>query len=77
MLRDFPSCIRTGAKMKMNAVATHPLLWAAIKQRRIIRCAYHGKDHLVEPYDHGILTGSVQLLGYQIALEWQPLPSGS
>jgi hypothetical protein len=32
----------------------------------MIRCVYHRKDRLVEPHDHGILNGSVQLLGYQI-----------
>lgn len=44
----------------------HPLLYAAIEQRRIIRLVYHGKDRLVEPNDHGILNGASQLLGYQV-----------
>jgi hypothetical protein len=44
-----------------------PLLWQAIECRRMIRLLYHGKDRLVEPHDHGILNGTVQLLGYQIA----------
>lgn len=54
----------------------HPLLWAAIEQRRMIRLVYHGKDRLVEPHDHGVLNGSVQLLGYQIAgSSSRPLPN--
>src|SRR5579862_2886522 len=28
---------------------------------------YHGKKRILEPHDHGILNGSVQLLGYQVA----------
>jgi hypothetical protein len=44
----------------------HPLLCAAIEQRRMIRLVYHDRDRLVEPHDHGMLNGSVQLLGYQV-----------
>jgi hypothetical protein len=44
-----------------------PLLWQAIERRRMIRLLYHGKERLVEPHDHGVLNGSLQLLGYQIA----------
>ena len=39
----------------------------AIEQRRVIRLVYHNKDRIVEPHDHGILNGSVQLLAYQIS----------
>src|SRR5437660_12217113 len=53
-----------------------PLLWSAIEHRRIIRLLYHGKKRIVEPHDHGILNGSVQLLGYQIAgSSSRPLPN--
>jgi hypothetical protein len=53
-----------------------PLLWSAIEHRRMIRLVYHGKNRLVEPHDHGILNGSVQLLGYQIAgSSSRPLPN--
>ena len=53
-----------------------PLIWSAIEHRRIIRLLYHGKDRVVEPHDHGILNGSVQLLGYQIAgSSSRPLPN--
>jgi len=44
-----------------------PLLWTAIENTRMIRFAYHGKDRLVEPHDHGILNGYVQLLSWQVA----------
>jgi hypothetical protein len=44
-----------------------PLIWTAIEQTRMLRLMYHGKQRILEPHDHGILNGSVQLLGYQIA----------
>ena len=54
----------------------HPLLWAAIEHRRMTRCVYHGKSRLAEPHDHGVLNGSVQLLGYQVAgSSSRPLPN--
>src|SRR5215470_2648212 len=54
----------------------HPLIRTAIENRRMIRFVYHGKDRVVEPHDHGILNGSVQLLGYQIAgSSSRPLPN--
>src|ERR1700678_4027354 len=53
-----------------------PLLWQAIERRRMIRLVYHGKERLVEPHDHGVLNGSVQLLGYQVAgASSRPLPN--
>ncbi|HWF10763.1 MAG TPA: hypothetical protein VG297_19985 [Bryobacteraceae bacterium] len=42
-----------------------PLIWKAIEQRRMLRLMYHDKERILEPHDHGILNGSVQLLGYQ------------
>src|SRR6202051_2479508 len=52
-----------------------PLLWQAIERRRIIRLVYHGKERLVEPHDHGILNGTVHLLGDQDAgSSTPPLP---
>jgi hypothetical protein len=42
----------------------------------LIRLLYHGKERLVEPHDHGVLNGSVQLLGYQVAgFSSRPLPN--
>jgi hypothetical protein len=53
-----------------------PLLCQAIERRRMIRLVYHGKERLVEPHDHGVLNGSLQLLGYQIAgSSSRPLPN--
>lgn len=53
-----------------------PLLWSAIEHRRMIRLVYHNRERVVEPHDHGILNGSVQLLGYQIAgSSSRPLPN--
>ena len=53
-----------------------PLLWQAIERKRMIRLVYHGKDRLVEPHDHGVLNGAIQLLGYQVAgSSSRPLPN--
>jgi hypothetical protein len=53
-----------------------PVLWTAIENTRMIRFTYHGKDRLVEPHDHGILNGSVQLLSWQVAgSSTRPLPN--
>jgi hypothetical protein len=55
---------------------TAPLIWTAIEQTRMIRLIYHGKERILEPHDHGVLNGSVQLLGYQIAgASSRPLPN--
>jgi hypothetical protein len=42
-----------------------PRIVQAIEQSRMIRLIYHHKERILEPHDHGILNGSVQLLGYQ------------
>jgi len=44
----------------------NPLLWRAIEDRRTIRLLYHRRNRILEPHDHGILNGSVQLLAYQV-----------
>jgi len=44
-----------------------PEIWTAIEQTRMLRLVYHNKVRVLEPHDHGILNGSVQLLGYQTA----------
>ncbi len=44
----------------------NPSLWRAIEDRRMIRLLYHGRIRILEPHDHGILNGSVQLLAYQV-----------
>ncbi len=43
------------------------LLRMAIKQRRLIRLLYGGKERIVEPHDYGIHNGSAKLLAYQVA----------
>jgi len=42
-----------------------PRIVQAIEQTRMIRLIYHDKERILEPHDHGVLNGSVQLLGYQ------------
>jgi len=42
----------------------------------MLRLMYHGKERILEPHDHGVLNGSVQLLGYQTAgSSSRPLPN--
>lgn len=53
-----------------------PQICTAIEQTRMLRLMYHGKERILEPHDHGILNGSVQLLGYQFAgASSRPLPN--
>jgi hypothetical protein len=53
-----------------------PLICTAIEQARMIRLIYHHKERILEPHDHGILKGSVQLLGYQVGgSSSRPLPN--
>ena len=49
----------------MSLLQPVPQIWTAIEQTRTIRLIYHHKERIPEPHDHGILKGSVQLLGYQ------------
>lgn len=49
----------------MSPLKPVPLIWTAIEQTRMIGLTYHDKQRIVEPHDHGVLKGSVQLLGYQ------------
>lgn len=60
----------------MSLLEPDPLIWAAIEQKRMVRLVYHGKARILEPHDHGILNGAVQLLGYQIGgASSRPLPN--
>jgi hypothetical protein len=60
----------------MSPLEPVPLLWTAIEETRMIRLVYHRKLRILEPHDHGILNGSVQLLGYQTAgSSSRPLPN--
>ena len=44
----------------------YPQIWKAIEQRRMMRLVYHNRERIIEPHDHGILNGSVELLAYQV-----------
>jgi hypothetical protein len=58
------------------ALQPHPQIWMAIEHRRIMRLVYHDRERIIEPHDHGILNGSVQLLAYQVAgSSSRPLPN--
>ena len=60
----------------MLLLPPNPQIWTAIERRRMIRLVYHQKDCILEPHDHGILNGSVQLLGYQVGgSSSRPLPN--
>ncbi len=60
----------------MSLLEPVPLLSTAIEQTRMIRLIYHRKTRILEPHDHGILSGSVQLLGYQVSgSSSRPLPN--
>lgn len=60
----------------MSLLQPVPRIVTAIEQTRIIRLVYHHKERILEPHDHGILNGSVQLLGYQFAgSSSRPLPN--
>jgi hypothetical protein len=53
-----------------------PLIVRAIEETRVIRLKYHDKERILEPHDHGILNGSVQLLGWQTAgSSSRPIPN--
>jgi hypothetical protein len=53
-----------------------PLIVNAIEETRMIRLMCHRRKRILEPHDHGILNGSVQLLGWQIAgSSSRPIPN--
>jgi hypothetical protein len=60
----------------MSLLQPNPLLWTAIEHKRMIRLVYHRKDRILEPHDHGILNGAVQLLAYQVGgASSRPIPN--
>ena len=60
----------------MRRLQPVPEIVGAIEQKCLIRLMYHGKERILEPHDHGILNGSVQLLGYQTAgSSSRPIPN--
>jgi hypothetical protein len=44
----------------------HPLIWAAIEQKRLLRFFHKNRERIVEPHDYGIHHGVVKLFGYQV-----------
>lgn len=62
--------------VRMPLLEPVPLIQAAIEQLHMLTLIYHGKERILEPHDHGILNGSVQLLGYQTGgASSRPLPN--
>jgi hypothetical protein len=60
----------------MLLLQPNPLLLTAIEHRRMIRLLYHHRNRILEPHDHGILNGAVQLLAYQVGgSSSRPLPN--
>jgi hypothetical protein len=60
----------------MRLLEPVPRIVKAIEQTRMIRLMYHDKERILEPHDHGILNGAVQLLGYQTAgSSSRPIPN--
>ena len=60
----------------MRPLKPVPLIVKAIEERRMVHLMYHDKERILEPHDHGILNGSVQLLGYQTAgSSSRPIPN--
>src|SRR6476661_3588605 len=54
----------------------NPQISKAIKQKRMMRLIYHDKVRIIEPHDHGILNGSVQLLAWQgDGVSSRPIPN--
>jgi hypothetical protein len=71
---------RKSASVQNARVISGEQGWATSGERRrnkrTIRLIYHHKSRILEPHDYGILNGSVQLLGYQIAgSSSRPLPN--
>ena len=60
----------------MPLIKPVPEIRTAIEQARMLRLIYHDKQRILEPHDHGILNGSVQLLCYQTGgASSRPLPN--
>lgn len=45
----------------------NPVIWNAIKHKRLLRLHYKDKDRIVEPHDYGIHNGRTKLLAYRVA----------
>jgi predicted DNA-binding transcriptional regulator YafY len=45
----------------------HRLVYDAIRNKRLIRFQYKGKERIVEPHDYGIQNSIARLLSWQVA----------
>ncbi len=46
--------------------AIRELLAIAMRQKRLIRFVFNGRERIAEPHDHGLLNGTERLLAYQL-----------
>lgn len=46
--------------------ATQELLPTAMREKRLIRFMFNGRERIAEPHDHGVLKGTERLLAYQL-----------
>lgn len=75
-LRAVAHLNQVGKWLRMPLLQAVPQIVKAIEETRMIRVMYHHKERILEPHDHGVLNGSVQLLGYQIdGSSNRPLPN--
>lgn len=44
----------------------NPLIWRAIKEKRMLRLLYKNRERIIEPHDYGIQNSIVKLLTYQV-----------
>lgn len=56
-----------------NQLPVHDLLVAAIREKKLIRLTFHGKERVVEPHDYGVQNGTDRLLAYQLAAGGRPV----
>jgi guanylate kinase len=50
-----------------NQAPWHDLLLTAIREKRLVRFVFHGKQRLAEPHDYGAQKGIDRLFAYQLA----------
>ena len=55
-----------------NQVPPHDLLVTAIREKRLVRLTFRGKERVVEPHDYGVQNGTDRLLAYQLAASSTP-----
>ena len=50
-----------------NQAPLHDLLLTAIREKRLVRFVFHGKQRVAEPHDYGMQKGIDRLFAYQLA----------